>query len=145
MLKGINPLLNGDLLKVLDDMGHSDSIAIVDANFPAHRVHRRVLELPGVGIVPLVKAILEVLPLDPRIPPVMMESGLDPRPGVEEELASVVEGCACRMVERWEYYELVADSVAVISTGEPRLWANIVLSKGLVIDPRDPSAANQEG
>ena len=31
MLTGINPLLNGDLLRVLDHMGHNDVILIADA------------------------------------------------------------------------------------------------------------------
>ena len=35
MLKGIDPLLGPDLLRVLAAMGHGDEIVIVDANFPA--------------------------------------------------------------------------------------------------------------
>lgn len=140
MLKGINPLINGDLLKALDDMGHSDAIAIVDANFPAHRVHSRVVDLPGAGIVPLVEAIVELLPLDVEIAPAMMDSGLDPRPAVEDELQAAVGGRECAMVDRWAYYDLVKNAYAVVSTGERRLWANIVLYKGLVTDPDDPAA-----
>ncbi|MBL4828727.1 MAG: hypothetical protein JKY55_02355 [Aliivibrio sp.] len=36
MLKNIDPPLNADLLYALQSMGHGDTIAIVDANFPAH-------------------------------------------------------------------------------------------------------------
>ena len=35
MLKGIDPLLNAELLHILAGMGHGDELAIVDANFPA--------------------------------------------------------------------------------------------------------------
>ena len=35
MLKTINPLLTGELLAILSDMGHGDDIVIADANFPA--------------------------------------------------------------------------------------------------------------
>ncbi|MEG0048997.1 MAG: RbsD/FucU domain-containing protein, partial [Clostridia bacterium] len=35
MLKGISPLLNPDLLKILAEMGHGDEIVIGDGNFPA--------------------------------------------------------------------------------------------------------------
>ena len=35
MLRGIDPLLTPDLLKILRAMGHGDEIAIADANFPA--------------------------------------------------------------------------------------------------------------
>ena len=33
MLKGIDKLLIGDLLKTLCDMGHGDELVIADANF----------------------------------------------------------------------------------------------------------------
>ncbi len=35
MLKGTDPLLSGDLLKILDDMGHGDQLLLVDRNYPA--------------------------------------------------------------------------------------------------------------
>ena len=38
MLKAIDPLLNPDLLYVLAAMGHGDTLAIVDSNFPIHSV-----------------------------------------------------------------------------------------------------------
>ena len=34
MLKGIPSILSPELLKVLDEMGHSDEIVIADGNFP---------------------------------------------------------------------------------------------------------------
>ena len=34
MLKGIDKLLTGDILKVLCDIGHGDELVIADANFP---------------------------------------------------------------------------------------------------------------
>ena len=35
MLKGINPILSPDLLKILAEMGHGDEIILSDAHFPA--------------------------------------------------------------------------------------------------------------
>ena len=43
MLKGIDPLLSGDLLKLLDDMGHGDELVIADRNFPAYSTGRPVI------------------------------------------------------------------------------------------------------
>jgi L-fucose mutarotase len=48
MLKGLSPLLTPDLLHTLAAAGHGDVIAIVDANFPAARLARRLILLPGV-------------------------------------------------------------------------------------------------
>ncbi|HZY48465.1 MAG TPA: RbsD/FucU domain-containing protein, partial [Devosia sp.] len=38
MLKGIDPLLNADILYVLESMGHGDDLVICDTNFPADSV-----------------------------------------------------------------------------------------------------------
>ena len=46
MLKGIDKLLTGDLLKVLCDMGHGDELVIADANFPAETCAKRLIRLP---------------------------------------------------------------------------------------------------
>jgi len=35
MLKGLDPLLSPELLRVLRAMGHGDDIVVVDANYPA--------------------------------------------------------------------------------------------------------------
>ena len=35
MLKGINPLLNAEVLQVLRAMGHGDDLIIADTNFPS--------------------------------------------------------------------------------------------------------------
>jgi L-fucose mutarotase len=48
MLKGIDPLLNAELLHALATMGHGDEIAVVDANFPAASIARRLIRLDGV-------------------------------------------------------------------------------------------------
>lgn len=131
MLKGIDPLLTGELLKVLDEMGHSDQIVIADANFPAHRVHDVVIEVPGVDIEQMIRAVVSVMPLDEAQPPVLMESDLNPRPAVQDDIVRATGADEHVMVERWAYYDLAEKSVAIVSTGELRLWANVVLSKGL--------------
>ena len=38
MLKGIPSILSPELLKVLCEMGHSDTIVIADGNFPSETI-----------------------------------------------------------------------------------------------------------
>jgi L-fucose mutarotase len=64
MLRGIDPLLTPDLLKILREMGHGDEIAIVDANYPAATDARRLVRLPGADATDALRAILGLLPLD---------------------------------------------------------------------------------
>ena len=60
MLKGIDKLLTGDLLKILCDMGHGDELVIADANFPAETCAQRLIRLPGIDGVRAAEAILSV-------------------------------------------------------------------------------------
>lgn len=131
MLCGINPLLTGVLLAALDEMGHSDTVVIADANFPAHRVGRTVVEVPGIDIVAMAEAVVSVLPLDEDNSPILMESNLVPRPRVQDEIVAATGADQHRLVDRYEYYDLASQANLVISTGELRLWANVILAKGL--------------
>ena len=64
MLKGISPLLSPELLAILRAMGHGDEIAVVDGNYPALENARRLIRLDGMNLVPVIDAILSVLPVD---------------------------------------------------------------------------------
>ena len=133
MLLNINPLLTGELLKRLDEMGHSDYVLIADANFPAHRLDPHAVEYPGTTVPHVAAAICEVLPLDADLAPALMYSEQTPTPAVQDEiLAAVKHPSRPRMVERWAYYDLAAGASVVVSTGELRLWANTILYKGLI-------------
>ena len=47
MLKGINPMISPELLKMLCEMGHGDEIVIADANFPAVTCAKRLVRADG--------------------------------------------------------------------------------------------------
>lgn len=131
MLTGINPLLTGEVLRYLDEMGHSDLVLIVDANFPAHRLGIPCVEVAGIDVVTMTSAVREVLPLDAAHPPLLMDSGEDQLPTVQQDLLSAAGTADLNLVSRWEYYDLGAKAQLVISTGELRLWGNIGLYKGI--------------
>jgi len=68
MLKGINPLLNADVLHALRAMGHGDDLIIADTNFPSDSVARQTalgrllrIDAPAAEVV---KAVLSLYPLD---------------------------------------------------------------------------------
>ena len=69
MLKGINPLLNADVLRALRAMGHGDDLIIVDTNFPSDSVARqtrlgKLLRIDNTTAAEVVEAVLSVMPLD---------------------------------------------------------------------------------
>ena len=64
MLKGIDSLLNAELLQILAGMGNGDELAVVDANFPAVTNAKRLVRLDGVSSPRALEAVLSLMPLD---------------------------------------------------------------------------------
>lgn len=134
MLQGVNPLLTGPVLLQLDAMGHSDAVAVVDAHFPAARVGRVVIDLPGTTSPEVLAAVRSVLPPDDAPTLDLMTSADGTVLRVQEELMSAVGAApdATRFVDRFAYYDLVADARLVLRTGETRVYGNALYRKGLV-------------
>lgn len=140
MLKGIPAILTPDLLKILMEMGHGDTIVIADGNFPGASMARRLVRLDGHGAVPVLDAVLRLFPLDTYVqtPVRLMEvvPGDDVQTPIWDAYQSVIEkhapGTAVGHVERFAYYDLAREAYCVVQTGETALYANILLQKGVV-------------
>ena len=141
MLKGVHPLLLPDLVQVLAAMGHGDEIAIVDANFPAASVGRRVIEVRGVGSAEVLDAVLTVFPLDTVVVPAALTMQVVGDPAaVPEPVAAFAAAmsdhglgdCEVGQLERNEFYARARNAFAIVRTGELRAYGNILLVKGVV-------------
>lgn len=138
MLQGINPLLTGALLRVLDEMGHGDSVLLTDAHYPAYSVGAPVLE-SAAAMPELLVAVCEVLPIDNYDGPAVHFMTPEPDAGaVQDELRSILAVGAdrCASLERFEFYDAAKTAFAVVRTAETRTYANVLLRKG-VVTPRD--------
>ena len=145
MLKGINPLLSPELLKVLCEMGHSDTIVIADGNFPAETMGKNgvVLRMDGHGVPEILAAILEVFPLDQYVekPVSLMERCEGDNADVSiwktyDRLISEAEERGTSVIqklERFEFYEEAKKAYCVIATSETSQYANVILLKGCVL------------
>jgi L-fucose mutarotase len=141
MLKGLDPLLSADLLHVLRAMGHGDELAIVDANFPAASMGRRVVRMDGVSATRALEAVLSVMPLDDFVdePCARMQVVDDPDAVPEvckefQELIDLAEGRRFRLgkLERFAFYERARQAFALVQTGETRLYGNVLLKRGVI-------------
>ena len=97
MLKGIDPLLSPELLKLLAEMGHDDAVVLADANFTAMSLGagKPVLRLPGVGMLRTLEAVVSVFPLaeDVSHPVAYMQVGDTPegyRSALQREAVAVL-------------------------------------------------------
>ena len=146
MLKGINPLLNSEVLGALRAMGHGDDLIIADTNFPSDSVARQtrlghLLRIDNVGAAEAIRAILSVYPLDTFVDDAAarMEIVGAPNevPAVQQEVQKEInaaEGKVWTMmpIERFAFYERAQKAYCVIQTGERRFYGCFALRKGVV-------------
>lgn len=141
MLKGIDPLLSGELLRILDEMGHGDQLLLVDRNYPAVATGRPVIRLGESGVVRAMTALLSVFPLDEFVerPLERMEVDGDPARTTPEQDAVLELARANHplplewgVVPRLEFYERARGCRAVVHTLEPQPWGCFILTKGVI-------------
>jgi L-fucose mutarotase len=134
VLKGIHPILSGELLAHLDAMGHSDAVVLADAHFPADRLAHRLLTFPGLSTPDVLAAVRTVIPLDDQPSLDLMSSADGTRLPVQEELISAAEAAEAdvRFLDRHEFYDVAAEAYVIVRTGETRTYGNVILRKGVV-------------
>lgn len=145
MLKSIPDCVSPQLLKVLHEMGHGDTIVIGDANFPAAAIAKAKnhsnIRCDGHRATELLDGILQLFPLDEFVQkPVTimdkMEMHHDLDCPVWEEFKEIVAkydkrgADAVGFMDRFAFYEAAKDAYAVVSTTETAFYACIILQKG---------------
>jgi len=145
MLKGIDPLLNADVLQVLRAMGHGDDLIIADSNFPAHSVAEHTVYGSVLHIdrdaVAVAAAILSVYPLDTFVDDAAarMEVVGSPQeiPLVQQAVQERIDAAhgiplPLLPVERYAFYERARRAYAVIQADERRFYGCFALRKGVI-------------
>ncbi len=141
MLKGISPLISPELLKTLAEMGHGDEIVIGDGNFPAATMGKRCIRCDGHTVPALLDAILQLFPLDTFVqaPVTLMQvvsGALAGDPPIWAEFKQIIDmhapGTKIGFEERFAFYERSKKAFATIQTGESALYANVILTKGVI-------------
>jgi L-fucose mutarotase len=146
LLKGIDPLLNADVLHCLRAMGHGDDVVLCDTNFPADSVARatvlgRLLRLDNVTAARAARAVLSVMPLDSFVDAPASRMEVVGKPGeipvVQQEVQAEVDAAEGRSwpmgsVERFAFYERAKQAYAVIVTGERRFYGCFIFKKGVI-------------
>lgn len=144
MLKGINPLLTPELLKLLMEMGHDDALVLADANFTAMSIAggKPVLRLPGCTMVQAVQAVTSVLPLasDVDHPVAYMQVSDTPSlylSALQRDVLGLLvgelqPGQSAQAVERFAFYDRARAAYAIVVTGELQPFGNFILRKGVI-------------
>ena len=144
MLKGIPANLSPELLKVLCEMGHSDTLVIADGNFPAESMGKDaiVIRADGMGVPEILESILKVFPLDTYVEKPVSLMQVMPGDDVKTPIWDVYKEIVAKEdnrgadafgeIERFKFYEMAKSAYAIIATSEKAIYANIMLQKGVV-------------
>lgn len=146
MLIGIPEIIPPQLLKILSEMGHGDTIVIGDGNFPAESVGKdsQVIRMDGHGVAEILDAILKLIPLDTYIdhPVKLMEvvPGDDVATPIWDRYKEIISKYDERKdktigyVERFDFYNEAKKAYGIIASGETAIYANVILQKGVIIN-----------
>ncbi|MGD9480463.1 RbsD/FucU family protein [Shinella sp. G-2] len=140
MLKGIDPILSPTLLSTLRAMGHGDEIAIVDGNYPGVEHARRLIRLDGVALIPALNAVLSVMPIDDFVDEAIFRSTFRQERDTLKPVHDEIIACCARHEPAQTvvplvgaaFYDRVRAAHTLVQTSEPRLYANVILRKGVI-------------
>ena len=136
MLK--TPLLHPEILRALGEAGHGSRILIADGNYPlatgSHTAARRVflnLAPDLVKVTDVLRALVPTIPIEAAH--VMMPEAV-PEPPIFAEFRQLMAGIELQPLGRFAFYDAARgpDVALAIATGERRVYANLLLTIGVV-------------
>ena len=139
MLKGIDPIISPELLKILCEMGHGDELVIADSNYPSESMGKRVIRYDGIKCCEILQAILKLIPLDDYVDDnfILMNTNDNSYPPIWNEYKKIAfeenNFKNLSFLEREKFYERSKNAYCIIASGETETYANIIIKKGVII------------
>mgnify|MGYP000856961956 FL=1 len=137
MLQG--PLLHPEILSALGSAGHGSRVLIADGNYPfgtgSHPAARRVFLNLTRGFAPVDEVLAVLAQAIPIEAAHVMQPSDGPEPPIFESFRRVLPPeLSLQPLERFAFYDAArgGDLALVIATGEQRIYANILLTIGVV-------------
>jgi L-fucose mutarotase len=132
-------LLHPEILYALGAAGHSSQILISDGNYPhatksnpsAKRVYLNLA--PGLlNVTEILKVIATAIPVEAAE---VMATADGSEPPIWSEFREILPQNELKPLERFAFYNAASgpDVALVIATGEQRIYANILLTIGVVM------------
>jgi L-fucose mutarotase len=131
-------MLHPEILAALGGAGHGSKVLIADGNFPFGTganpaATRAYLNLaPGlVTVTDVLKILVEAIPIE-AAEVMQPPSG---EPPIFGEFRALMPGVELKPLGRFEFYDTARerDVMLVIATGEQRIYANLLLTIGVVM------------
>lgn len=132
-------LLHPQILEALGEAGHGAQVLIADGNYPlltrssgtAHRVYLNLA--PGlVTVTDVLEVLVGAIPVE-AAHVMLPDSGEEP--SIFAQFRELLPGTPLQALGRFQFYDLARgpDLALAISTGEQRIYANLLLTIGVVM------------
>ena len=134
-------LLHPEILFALGSAGHGSQVLIADGNYPFATGSNPAADRVFLNLAPGVLTVTEVLRVLAAAIPVeaahVMATADGSEPGIWAEFRELLPDNPLQPLERFAFYEAASekDVALVIATGEQRVYANILLTIGVVPPP----------
>jgi L-fucose mutarotase len=135
-------LLHPEILHALGGAGHGAQVLITDGNYPASTCSPETAAIVYLNLSPglinatdALKAVASAIPIEAAH---VMEPADGSTPPIFAEFSALLpEGMDLQRLERFAFYTAAAAPAVclVIATGEQRIYANILLTIGVVPPP----------
>lgn len=137
MLK--HKLIHPEILEALASAGHGSKVLIADGNYPASTALGENAALVYLNLTPGLPTVTDVLKVLLTAVPVeeaaVMEPDNGPEPAIFNEFRALMPGLCLNGYDRFSFYEEASgpDTCLQIVTGEQRIYANLLLTIGVVV------------
>jgi L-fucose mutarotase len=132
-------LLHPQILEALGEAGHGAQVLVADGNYPlltrssaaAHRVYLNLA--PGqLTVTDVLRVLLDAIPIE-AAHVMLPDSGAEP--AIFAEFREMLPKVQLQPLRRFEFYDAARgpDLALAISTGEQRIYANLLLTIGVVL------------
>jgi L-fucose mutarotase len=132
-------LLHPQILQALGEAGHGAQVLIADGNYPlitrsnpaAHHVYLNLA--PGMlSVTDVLEVIAEAIPVEAAH---VMGPDDGSEPSIYADFRRLLRDTPLQRMERFSFYDKARgpDTALAISTGEQRIYANILLTIGVVM------------
>jgi L-fucose mutarotase len=131
-------LLHPQILAALGEAGHGAQVLIADGNYPlatrsnpsAYQVYLN-LEPGKLTVTDVLEVIADAIPVEAAH---VMGPDDDTEPSIYADFRRVLPETALTRLGRYEFYDMARgpDCALAVATGEQRIYANILLTIGVV-------------
>ncbi len=132
-------LIHPEILQALGEAGHGAQVLIADGNYPlatrSNPAARRVflnLEPGRLTVTDVLEVLAEAIPVE-AVHVMGPDDGSEP--SIYADFRRILPGTELQRLGRFAFYDLARgpDTALAIGTGEQRIYANILLTIGVVM------------